>query len=215
MIEPGPYGSFYAEIGAGSFDIDLLATILRRFDCELDEVHLRAREISEEEFDPSELTSRFLALQSTSFGAKAVGWVDSRWVVHNFRRTWFPTATSNRRYPVLPYMPKPKTVLERVDEITRRCRGITSIVCDANHVATIRDAVYYVDPPYDSTTSYPYELDLERLLVRLRTVDTWISEGIEIEGGRSIKIESNRSKGMRGNQKKASEWLTFIKGEVR
>ncbi|MHB8734258.1 MAG: hypothetical protein ACYC6M_03035 [Terriglobales bacterium] len=207
MVDIGPWGLFWQQIGDGTIDRGTLARICGRLTDPLTikmEIECLFRAPV-----PADPVPTFLALQAAAIGGAAVGIAGSRWTRGSgFRDYWLPTATSSRRSPVNPMMPMPATILERVEEIARRCRGIHGARTDATAFRAAQ-GYGYIDPPYAGTTGYGSTLDAAAVARRFPG-PCWVSEGRALSED-AVLLSSGRAKGgITGDRKREAnaEWLS-------
>lgn len=204
MLDAGPWGLFWQQVGAGQFDLLTLATYCERLS-DIETIQSQLQEMSRQ---PASLdtTVVFLCLQAGAFGGKAIWAENDTWQNCSFRNLWKPTATSNRRSVVNPMMPMPNTLLERVEQICERLRGI-----HGQH-ANVTDFVKgmetrYIDPPYKGTTGYGPPFNL---LPVLRTNNPiWVSEAFPLSN-RAWTFGTQEKGGITGTRRQAhQEWLSL------
>jgi 16S rRNA G966 N2-methylase RsmD len=212
MIDAGPWGLVWQQIGNGSFSIDTFEKWCNRVPNNPKLTKPFMENLSR--FSSSVATPYvFLLLQASSFGGKAI-WIDgSKWKTHGFRSYWEPTETSNRRSHVNPMMPMPDTLFERVKEITKGMKGVTGI-CDSIEKLRPQQSVIYIDPPYGRTTAYGHEVaDIKKTGIDMffGGNEVFISEG-EPLGENAVCLSNGRAKGgISGNRNIANkEWLTHF-----
>lgn len=215
MLDKGPWGDFWRTIGDGSFDCDRLESII----AELPSAEGIKEKLGEMALRPVDGDSVyiFLLLQAGSFGGKAIGQCNGKWVTHGFRSLWMPKEGCNRKSHVNPMMPMPDTILARVREISRRCRGATGLTMDVADFVTPAQAVVYVDPPYEGTTDYVGgQLDILAVAEGLEC-PCYISEAKPI-GDCSLLLSSGRQKGGisgKRSTKANEEWLSAFNTHMR
>lgn len=201
MVDAGPWGEVWRQIGDGTFNIDSFRYYTTLIPSDLHRVRDFMRELSQQSaaIDTAEV---FLLLQAAAFGGKAI-WIEGgRWANTSFRSYWTPTPTSSRRSPVNPMMPMPDTILRRLDNLMVGMNGVVGI-CGAVEGIEINDGTAYLDPPYEGTTKYGHSLDVAAFVPTI-AADLYVSEGVAL-GGIDIAIASPRSKGgISGNRKVAA-----------
>jgi hypothetical protein len=154
MVDCGPWGIFWREVGQGTFDCDSFAEWCARIPKDKDEVKTFMEDLAGKPAPKDAEAYVFLILQAGSFGSKAVGLSGHKWMSHGFRSYWMPTETSSRRYPVNPMMPMADEIMRRVKVIAQRMRGVTGIYAPGDTVCPPPNAAVYIDPPYEGTTGY-------------------------------------------------------------
>lgn len=208
MVDKGPWGAFWEAVGGGHFNCDRLKSIIAGMPNDPSEIkgHLEgmaSRPLGEDS------VYTFLLLQAGSFGGKAVGLRDGRWIAHGFRSYWTPKPGCNRKSPVNPMMPMPVTLLARVQEIVRRCKGLAGTASDVTDFRPPERAVVYIDPPYKDTTDYAEGgLDVAGI-ARGMGCPCYVSEARPV-GDCSLLLSAGRRKGgISGKRSKVNEeWLS-------
>jgi hypothetical protein len=96
-------------------------------------------------------------------------------------------------------------------------RGVTSLNMDIMTVLSApipKNAVVYVDPPYQSTTSYAFSFDLTSFINRFREVNQvplFVSEGVPLNDNALMLIFGGAKGGISGVRKgKHQEWLSHF-----
>lgn len=209
MIDAGPWGIFWNEIGEGKFDIDKLREYCNQVPKDLNLVKDYLLELSKQ---PAHIdtTQVFLLLQSGSFGGKAIWIKDNKWKNTSFRSYWQPTDTSNRRSPVTPMHPYPEEIVKRTEIVMEKMLGVRGYCTDAYKVALTCDTVVYVDPPYKGTTQYGHDFDLEDY-IDIIPCDVYCSEGKPVSSISWLISEGRKKGGISGNRSEANqEWLSKI-----
>ena len=208
MIDQGPWGMFWRAIGEGSFDLAAFRAHIRRLPTDPRHIKAYIETLHSTPVGP-DAAQVFLLLQACAIGGKAISITDGAWRRGaGFRDYWLPTAVSSRRSPVNPMMPMPATILDRVETIARRARGLIGICGDASLYRPPMGAVGYIDPPYRGTTGYPYDLDAIRVAMAFPS-PCWVSEALPLPAG-AIHLSTGRTKGgITGNRRVANdEWLS-------
>ena len=211
MVDAGPWGLFWNEIGRGVFDFDVFNSYLDAIPDELDKVCGWMKDLSS--YPASQDTAEvFIILQAASFGGKAI-WIEGdRWKNNTFRNYWTPTATSSRRSPVNPMMPMPDTLRRRVWNVMTNMHGIEAYCIDVDRLDIEVGSLVYVDPPYLGTTAYGYTFDVDKLFQSvIQTSTCFVSEGRQI-GPHGVLLHAGRSKGGISGDRKVianQEWLSW------
>lgn len=214
MVDAGPWGRFWSEIGQGTFDLGVLTGYADAIPADPRMVRPFMEELSKQ--SASEDTAEvFILLQASSFGGKALWTKGDRWQNTTFRSYWEPTATSNRRSHVNPMMPMPETLVRRVWALMQRMHGIRACEADVTDIEVEEGSLVYIDPPYSGTTAYGHSLDVERLARRLSEYSVvYVSEGRPI-GDNAVLLDSGRAKGGISGERKVTanqEWLSRLGG---
>jgi len=213
MLDKSPWGMFWHMIGNGSFDLEKFKWHIQQLPKDLSLVKGHLKNLSRNPAAHDDAVYVFLLLQAGSFGGKAIWIADGKWKTHGFRSYWMPTATSNRKHPVNPMMPLPDTLLERVEIVSQRMRGVNGIHADINQICPNSDGVTYIDPPYNGTTFYGYTFDVVAYAKNVRN-KCYVSEGKPLSDVAHL-ISSGRKKGGISGERKVSpneEWLSEFSG---
>lgn len=211
MVDAGPWGLFWSEIGAGIFDLDIFRSYVEAVPADPRLVRGFLQDLSSQSAlnDTAEV---FIVLQAGSFGGKALWIEDGKWRNNTFRRYWEPTATSSRRSHVNPMMPMPGTLLRRVETVVEKMSGVSGWCMSVEDVDIGSGNLVYIDPPYMGTTAYGHTFDAEALFNKLSMQNrVYISEG-RLIGGDGVQVSTGRAKGgISGDRKvKANEeWLSW------
>lgn len=215
MVDKGPWGLVWKLIGKGEFKIEKFHKMCEKIPKDRDLIQGYAKELAKK---PAQLDTPyvFLILQANSFGGKAI-WVSQEgenfvWKTSNFRSHWKPTATSNRRSPVLPMHPEPHTFAPRMELICKKMRGVQGILGDVENLE-YEDGIIYIDPPYDDLTSYGHKFNVLEYIDKIKR-SCYISEAKPLPGAtETYQISKGRKKGgVSGDRKKPNEeWLSFFK----
>ncbi len=205
MLDKGPWGLFWAEVGRGTFDLDRFAQYCR----ELPEPADVKRHLEMLAERPASLDTVcvFLLLQSGTFGGVAVWIENGRWAKQTgFRPYWTPTATSKCRYPTRTV---PNDLPKKVEAICEGLRGVRGLCADIGNFRPGPGNVY-IDPPYQGTGGYGHDFDV---LGYARQIGRcFISEGRPLSatawqlGERKKASAVYNGRGVAPNQ----EWLSLI-----
>lgn len=212
MLDKSPWGMFWKMVGSNTFDFNRFKSIVNNIP--IDPTKIKDHIVKVYKEDASiDTVYKFLILQSASFGGKAI-WLKNKneWCTSSFRGYWLPTETSNRRSPVNPMMPMPKTLLNRVNVIGERMSECTGIYDDISSIKIFENnSIVYIDPPYDNTSGYGHSFDVYQYVVS-NNIRCFVSEGKEISA-KSILLSSGRLKGgISGDRTKKpnEEWLNIF-----
>lgn len=210
MLDQSPWGLFWKSIGEGSFNKELFQKYIDEIPKELSKIQGHMKDLNNE---PATIDTvyRFLLMQASSFGSKAI-WLESetKWNKAHFRDYWLPTETSKRRSPVNPMMPMPNTLKERVEAIVDQMQGISGVYGSIEEFTVFEDnAIIYIDPPYQNTTGYGYGFDLESYVKSLKR-KVYVSEGLQLTENAHL-IQGSRAKGGISGKRKSTneEWLNI------
>lgn len=214
MLDISPWGSFWAAIGAGTFNIDVFDQLLAELPSDKRKIkaHMSALSVLPVGNHEAEL---YPLLQACSFGGKQIWRKGERWVNACFRDYWEPTATSIRRSPANPMQPSPTELRRRIDILVNRMKGVNSLNVDIMTTLSTplpSNAVVYVDPPYQSTTGYAFSFDVTSFIKRFREVNQaplFVSEGIPLSDNAIMLSFGGAKGGISGIRKgKHQEWLS-------
>lgn len=224
MVDKGPYGAVWEQISKDAFNLDIFENEISKLP-KLQDIQGYLKELSMKSVDKDLFIYHYLLLQAGAFGSKQI-WVEGdKWCNNTFRSYWLPTENSNRRSPVNPMMPMPKTLYSRLlDILTYGQEKITGYNIDIfDSIELIkkdtRKKVIYIDPPYKNTTGYFGSFDIFEVIKELNDETLYISEGfkLDIKGCESVVLSEGRKKGnVSGTVKKnaVKEVLNIIKGGI-
>lgn len=216
MVDASVWGVFWSAIGTGSFRLSEFDRLLSDLpsDKRLIKAHLQnlaSRTISE---NRAEL---YPVLQAGAFGGKQIWQRDERWVNAYFRDYWEPTETSVRRSPANPMQPSPIELRRRVHALSAEMKGVWVTHGDINTLfdrPIALDAVVYVDPPYQNTTGYGFNMDIASFAATFREVShapLFVSEGVALSDDALPLHFGGANGGVSGARKqKHQEWLSRL-----
>lgn len=162
MLDKSSWGTFWMRIGSGRFDLEKFRSMLSDIPEDKRLVKSYMAELAKQPVDDNE-AYLYPILQSCSFGGKQIWLKDGKWQNAFFRDYWEPTANSVRKSPANPMQPSPATLLTRITNIAEQCEGLTCLRADAMALANRpfpTMSIVYIDPPYEESTSYGFELDI-------------------------------------------------------
>ena len=210
MVDMSPWGLFWRDIGNGNFSCDVFNLLIENMPSNPEDIQAYVKQLYNQPPNDGLLENavyKFLILQSASFGSKPIWLNGDKWSSAFFRNYWTPTETSNRRSPVNPMMPMPKTLYQRVESISHEMRGITGICQNVYDLTIPENSIVYIDPPYKGTTGYGFDLDYVQFTNR-QVVPTYISEGYRFSEHAVLMSDSRRKGGVSGERKSENqEWL--------
>jgi hypothetical protein len=214
MLDISSWGSFWSAIGSGSFNMDAFDQFLSELPSDKREVKAHVTALSALPVGKHE-AELYPLLQACSFGGKQIWRNGDHWANTCFRDYWEPTLTSVRRSPANPMQPSPTELRRRVDALANGMRGVTCLNTDVMTVLSEslpKDAVVYIDPPYQSTTGYAFNFNMDFFISRFREINQaplLVSEGVPLSES-SIKLTfGGANGGISGDRKeKHKEWLS-------
>ena len=229
MIDNGCFGQFWQDIANDEFELNVFREEIDKLPS-LENIQSYLKELSNQQVDEDKMVYHYLLLQAGAFGSKQIWIENGKWKNNTFRNYWLPTATSNRKSPVNPMMPMPKTLYSRIENIVNQISG-----CIVASKEDVFDALYrldtewengnknviiYIDPPYMNTTGYKDSFDIYELRRRIKNhYPIYISEGLEMEHtDQTYLLSKGRTKGnISGDVKKkpVEEWLNVFMPEVK
>ena len=229
MIDNGCFGQFWQDIANDEFELNVFREEIDKLPS-IENIQSYLKELSNQQVDEDKMVYHYLLLQAGAFGSKQIWIENGKWKNNTFRNYWLPTATSNRKSPVNPMMPMPKTLYSRIENIVNQISG-----CIVASKEDVFDALYrldtewengnknviiYIDPPYMNTTGYKDSFDIYELRRRIKNhYPIYISEGLEMEHtDQTYLLSKGRTKGnISGDVKKkpVEEWLNVFMPEVK
>ena len=229
MVDNGCFGQFWQDIANDEFELNVFREEIDKLPS-IENIQSYLKELSNQQVDEDKMVYHYLLLQAGAFGSKQIWIENGKWKNNTFRNYWLPTATSNRKSPVNPMMPMPKTLYSRIENIVNQISG-----CIVASKEDVFDALYrldtewengnknviiYIDPPYMNTTGYKDSFDIYELRRRIKNhYPIYISEGLEMEHtDQTYLLSKGRTKGnISGDVKKkpVEEWLNVFMPEVK
>lgn len=229
MVDNGCFGQFWQDIANDEFELNVFREEIDKLPS-IENIQSYLKELSNQQVDEDKMVYHYLLLQAGAFGSKQIWIENGKWKNNTFRNYWLPTATSNRKSPVNPMMPMPKTLYSRIENIVNQISG-----CIIASKEDVFDALYrldtewengnknviiYIDPPYMNTTGYKDSFDIYELRRRIKNhYPIYISEGLEMEHtDQTYLLSKGRTKGnISGDVKKkpVEEWLNVFIPEVK
>ena len=211
MIDQGPWGWVWEDIGKGAFPVDLLRLLVADVPKDPAQHNDWLRSWSAFPANRRSAPALFLLLQAGAFGGKAIWLNEGAWQNTSFRKHWLPKPGTSRKSPVNVFMPQPAALLDRVLAVCDLALGVSARRDDAR-TEQARKATVYVDPPYEGTTGYGYDINVENLSSRWRArgARVYVSEARPIPGHVAQLLSAGEAKGgISGKRKRAAaEWLS-------
>lgn len=210
MIDCGPWGMFWQQIGSGDVDLERLRALCEAIPKDLRQVKGFMKELFSVTpgLDP---VPEFLVLQAAAFGGTPVRLIDGRWKAGGWRDYWLPTATSNRRSPVNPMMPLPHTLYERVVRLADAMLGVLAECSDVRAITVQPGSVVYIDPPYTGTAGYTDSFDVVALARSVQGSRVFVSEAHALSDD-AERLAGARAKGGISGKRKVEnsieEWVS-------
>ena len=221
MVDASPWGLFYKGVGDLTFSPDVFKMYIDDIPKDITKIKSYAKEMLNRQANDGlfeNMVYKFLILQACAFGSTAIWVENNKWRQGGLIDYWLPTETSNRKSPVNPMMPMPKTLFDRVESICANMDNVNGIYGMVEDVKVEDGSIVYLDPPYKDTYGYGYNLDysmyIKNMLENTNGVTIYLSEGFPVEGAKeSILLSKGRKKGnVKGNIKKkpTEEWLNIF-----
>lgn len=215
MVDESPWGLFWKGIGDSSFSSEVFKYYIDDIPKDITKIKEYAKLILKQPANDGlfdNMVYKFLILQSCAFGSTATWVENNQWKkAGGLRDYWLPTETSKRRSPVNPMMPMPNSLLERVENISFEMEGIKGYYDDVNNIKIKEKAIIYIDPPYDETCKYGYNIDYMNYINKINN-KIYLSEGKQLTD-KAICLSKGRNKGgiNGGKKKKANEeWVNIF-----
>lgn len=209
MLDSGPWGLFWRDVGAGKFPVDDLRDLVRGAP-EREKIQAWVQELVDSPV-PERPSAVFVLIQAAALGGKPVWAERGRWRTSGLRGYWTPTETSSRRYPVNPMMPMPETVLKRTETLCERMLGIIGLHADIRSFDFPPGNNIYIDPPYEGTTGYTTARAFDPVEEAVRLGGSWVSEARALTKD-AVRLSGGRAKGgiTGGRKTQAEEWLSWV-----
>ncbi len=215
MLDISSWAVFWRAIGAGTFDIQVFDNFLLEIPSDKRRVKSYMLDLAAQPVGSHE-AELYPILQSASFGGKQI-WREesgSKWVNAFFRDYWEPTPTSVRRSPANPMQPSPDELRRRVIMLAKQMKGLT---CEKANILTTLDweipddSVVYIDPPYNNTTGYAFEFDIDNFIERFTNIHKtklFVSEGKQLSENATRLVFGGAKGGINGSRiGKHQEWI--------
>ena len=218
MADASPWGLFWQKNGDTTFSSEVFKYYIDDIPKDITKIKDYAKQIIQKPANDGlfdNMVYKFLILQSCAFGSTATWVENNQWKkAGGLRDYWLPTETSNRRSPVNPMMPMPNSLLKRVENLSFQLDGIKGYCDDVNNVEINENSIIYIDPPYDKTCKYGYDLNYIEYINKINKNNTiYLSEGKQLTDN-AICLSKGRNKGgINGNKNKKAneEWLNIYR----
>lgn len=218
MVDASSWGALWLAIGSGSFDMGLFESNLSKVPDDQRLIKDYLDSISGNPVDDTYEVHMYPIFQAASFGGKQIWRNGSRWKNAVFRPFWEPKPDCVRQSHVNTMQPGKPELLHRMKKIVEACKDIHVIHGDASSILDLdvgSNSIIYIDPPYESTTGYGFELDTRLLLSEICDrfdCPVFVSEAIPLSDD-FVELHMQGAKGgVSGNRKeKHREYLSRIK----
>ena len=214
MLDISSWGTFWSAIGSNTFNMDIFDHLLAELPDSQKDFKKYLSELSEQPVDKNE-AELYPILQACSFGGKQIYRKEKKWANSCFRDYWEPTETSIRRSPANAMQPSPNELRRRVNAIVTKMSGVTCFNMDIMELLSTplpKNSIVYIDPPYQNTTGYAYNFDLDLFIKRFREINNvplFISEGTPLNEKAIMLNFGGANGGISGSRKnKHHEWLS-------
>ena len=214
MLDISSWGTFWSAIGSNTFNMDIFDHLLAELPDSQKDFKKYLSELSEQPVDKNE-AELYPILQACSFGGKQIYRKEKKWANACFRDYWEPTATSISRSPANDMQPSPNELRRRVNAIVTKMSGVTCFNMDIMELLSTplpKNSIVYIDPPYQNTTGYAYNFDLDLFIKRFREINNvplFISEGTPLNEKAIMLNFGGANGGISGSRKnKHHEWLS-------
>ena len=219
MVDQSPWGLFWQKVGLGEFSTDVFRLYIDDIPNDISKIKKYAQDMlsrpaNDELFQNA--VYKFLILQSCAFGSSATWIEDNVWKkAGGLRDYWIPTETSNRRSPVNPMMPMPNTLFDRVEALVDAFEGVVAFQTDATSIQIDTGSIVYIDPPYNKTAKYGYEMDYLAYISKIKGSKVYLSEGKKLSNNAHLITSTRKKGGINGKRKSANEeWLNVFPGDL-
>lgn len=215
MVDDGPWGLVWEEVGAGRFSLDALRRVAAAVPERVEQQADFLRELRKQPVHV-DTSAVFLILQAGSFGGMAVYFDGERWSSAgkrgDIRTAWRSKDDPTKHTATL--MPCAAKVVRRMEVLCELLLGVGLDRGDFYELADL-DGVVYVDPPYAGTAGYGGRAtpayDFAAFAARNPKASTWVSEARPLQGDAKRMAKANRQGGIRGKRAAPiEEWLTHV-----
>lgn len=189
MVDSSDWGDFWLQVSSGSFDMCWFEDIITNIPKDKSLIRPHLERYAKAGYEQGDDTCPiWLMLQAGSFGGKHIYTKNGKFCNASFRSYWQPTETSKRRSPVNPMMPMPNTLLRQVKVVVDTMSPIKALHGDVldidwdfyeNSLRTKDNVIIFIDPPYEGTTGYGFNLDYVNWYKNLRlpsNYSLWITD---------------------------------------
>lgn len=216
MVDKSPWGLFWQKVGLSEFSTDVFRLYINDIPKDITKIKDYANNLLDQPANDGlfdNLVYKFLILQACAFGSTATWVENNQWKkAGGLRGYWLPTKTSSRKSPVNPMMPMPDTLYKRVETIVHEMEGIIGICEDVNDIEIEKDSIIYIDPPYEGTAHYGYNLDYRTFLKKHKGFTIYLSEGKKLTEDSYLISGARKKGGINGDRKSINEeWLNVFR----
>ena len=201
MVDAGPWGEVWRDIGAGTFDLVLMRRLLADVPSTLHGPRVREHMLwlSRQPVTPEARPATYLVLQAGSWGGRAVGWSpDGKgWTHEGFRGAAYPCH------------PHPTALYERLARLCEALVGMAGVHADVRAVPPAA-GVAYLDPPYVDTKRYAAGSLNAIEYARDLPIACWVSERRPLSPGAVALIDRRPGGIVGGHTASRSEWLSLF-----
>lgn len=202
MVDAGPWGEVWQDMGRGCFPILTLKKLLSDLP-KKDQVPNHLIWLSKQPVSREERPAIFLLLQTGSWGGRAIGW-DGGWVHQGFRNQ----CGCKPSCPHPPLRPFPDPFYDRIARLSEKMVGVTGVCADVRDIHP-SSGVVYIDPPYEEKKGYPVSGMDVLTYGKSLNVPCWVSESKPLSN-HSFQLRSISGR-IRGNHsREREEWLSRI-----
>lgn len=214
MLDVSSWGVFWKAIGNGNFDIAVFDKYLSNLPSDKAVFKDHLKSLSQQPIGKHE-AELYPILQASSFGGKQIWRDGDSWGNSCFRDYWKPTETSVRRSPANPMQPSPSELQNRIYTIIDSMNGVTCINEDIMSIASValpKNSIVYIDPPYQSTTGYAFNFDLQLFIStfkKINDIPVFVSESLPLNETAQPLNFGGSNGGISGSRKvKHQEWIS-------
>ena len=209
MVDAGPWGWFWRDVGSGQFDF---AEFARLWGTMPSDAKLVARWVHDEIVPLPPTSVSFIILQAASFGSTPVWWDGTKWRRgegnrrYKARSYWEPKPGSKETKPRGTIF-RPEDIPKRIESLLHRAHGVRGVAGRAED--TVIDAdVIYIDPPYGGTSGYGCDIAW-RSIVSSASSPVLVSEAVAFDDAtEAVELVSRKGASLNGKSKAVfNEWL--------
>lgn len=215
MVDNGPWGQVWEEVGAGRFSLDALARVATAVPAKVSQQAGFLAELFKQSAT-IDTTATFLILQAGSWGGAAVvRRPDDTWYGHP-RGMWVSKIDPRKRTGTM--MPATSEIQRRMHVLCDLLLGVQVHRGCFTNTANLSGTVY-IDPPYTGVRSYDNRktrtFDFAGVAARMPNAKVWVSEARALSTTAHLLSDAAGRKmgGVSGKRKTANEeWLSLCVG---